>query len=276
MAQGFKKEPKMETTEPKVELKLKKGGMVESAAEHKSEMKKLGKVEKELKSHEGKKASVAHAGLKKGGAAKKADGGRMRAPSMVEKTTTVRARPAGAMPPVPMRAAAPMARRAPMMGGAPAAPSGAAVLERLAAPPVPGGMKKGGTTHGTSKSTTGGIELSGYKRGGRAMGGKVETDKRIKKVVEDRTVQNKKDGGSVKPFVQTKVVEAKGHKGGNKTGGVDKTSEFKCGGGVRKYAAGGRVEGFANTKVDTFEGHKAMSKTGGVAGFKAGGRMKGC
>jgi len=47
---------------------MKKGGEAESAAEHKSEMKKISKVESELKSHEGKKASVAHKGLNKGGA----------------------------------------------------------------------------------------------------------------------------------------------------------------------------------------------------------------
>jgi hypothetical protein len=47
---------------------MKKGGEVESEATHKSEMKKINKVESELKSHEGKKASVAHKGLNKGGA----------------------------------------------------------------------------------------------------------------------------------------------------------------------------------------------------------------
>ena len=46
---------------------IKKGGEVESKAEHASEMKKISKVEHELKSHEGKKASTAHKGLKKGG-----------------------------------------------------------------------------------------------------------------------------------------------------------------------------------------------------------------
>lgn len=44
---------------------MKEGG--ESKAVHASEMKKLSKVESELKSHEGKKASEAHKGLKKGG-----------------------------------------------------------------------------------------------------------------------------------------------------------------------------------------------------------------
>ena len=63
----FKPEPKMKTTEPSVELKLKKGGKTESPKEHKAEMKALGKVEKQLKTHAGKPASKAHKGLKCGG-----------------------------------------------------------------------------------------------------------------------------------------------------------------------------------------------------------------
>lgn len=51
---------------------MKEGG--ESKAVHASEMKKLSKVESELKSHKDKPASKAHAGLKKGGACYK-DGG---------------------------------------------------------------------------------------------------------------------------------------------------------------------------------------------------------
>jgi hypothetical protein len=45
----------------------KKGGEVESNAEHKAEMKKINKVESELKSHEKKPASKAHKGMKSGG-----------------------------------------------------------------------------------------------------------------------------------------------------------------------------------------------------------------
>jgi hypothetical protein len=45
----------------------KSGGEVESKSMHASEMKKFSKIENELKSHENKKASIAHKGLKKGG-----------------------------------------------------------------------------------------------------------------------------------------------------------------------------------------------------------------
>ena len=49
----------------------KNGGEMESPKMHKSEMKQMGKIEKELKSHEDKPASKAHKGLKTGGASKK-------------------------------------------------------------------------------------------------------------------------------------------------------------------------------------------------------------
>ena len=48
----------------------KKGGEMESKAEHAKEMKQMGKVEAELKAHEKKPASKAHAGLKTGGVVK--------------------------------------------------------------------------------------------------------------------------------------------------------------------------------------------------------------
>ena len=57
--------------------RVKKGGVMkkaeggESRAEHAAEMKKLSKVESELKSHENKPASKGHKGLKTGGVAKK-------------------------------------------------------------------------------------------------------------------------------------------------------------------------------------------------------------
>ena len=81
----FKPMVKMKTTEPSVELKLKKGGSVamakggcapmrkggimETAMHERNERDEIRRVEKELKSHEGKAASKAHKGLKKGGRA---------------------------------------------------------------------------------------------------------------------------------------------------------------------------------------------------------------
>jgi hypothetical protein len=81
----FKPMVKMKTTEPSVELKLKKGGsvamakggcapmrkggMAEDKMHERNERQEIMRVEKELKSHEGKAASKAHKGLKKGGMA---------------------------------------------------------------------------------------------------------------------------------------------------------------------------------------------------------------
>ena len=56
-------------------LTRKKGGEVESNKEHMAEMKKMSKVEKELKHHESMKASKAHKGLKAGGMYKPQMGG---------------------------------------------------------------------------------------------------------------------------------------------------------------------------------------------------------
>lgn len=107
---GFKREPKMMTNEPSVDEvgrsggkmpmmsaksrkgmpagalagvaprmqrpmagAMKKGGEVESKAMHKAEDKKIKRVEKELKSHEGKSAAKGHKGL--GVVIKKATGG---------------------------------------------------------------------------------------------------------------------------------------------------------------------------------------------------------
>jgi hypothetical protein len=107
----FKPMVKMETTEPSVELKLKKGGrvkmqmggvaaaplrnvprampmqqrpallarknggMAEDKMHERNERQEIKRVEKELKMHEGKAASKAHRGLKKGGMACAATGG---------------------------------------------------------------------------------------------------------------------------------------------------------------------------------------------------------
>ena len=49
---------------------MKKGGEVESAADHKMEMKAIKGIGKDLSQHEGKPASKAHKGLKTGGIAK--------------------------------------------------------------------------------------------------------------------------------------------------------------------------------------------------------------
>ena len=129
----------------------KKGGEVETKAEAKAEMRKIGKVEKELKSHESKPASKGHKGLKSGGASK------------------------------------------------------------FAKDNTPGGLLGGvSATRANSKGTTGGIELTGYKKGGKlgAKGDRFETKTTLKpkidindKVVSART--NKKTSGSTGKVANT-------------------------------------------------------------------------
>jgi len=62
--------PAMPAAMPMGRPMMKKGGEVESASMHKSEMKAIKGVGKELKHHEGMPASKAHKGLKTGGIAK--------------------------------------------------------------------------------------------------------------------------------------------------------------------------------------------------------------
>jgi len=62
--------PAMPPAMPMGRPMMKKGGEVESPAQHKAEMKAIKGVGKELKQHEGMPASKAHKGLKTGGIAK--------------------------------------------------------------------------------------------------------------------------------------------------------------------------------------------------------------
>lgn len=236
----FKPMPKMKTTEPSVELKLKKGGrakmmdggapmiaaparrmpmaapvmprgtsplaragmamrakggkvesMREIEAHERNEKEEIGRVKKELKHHEGMKASKAHKGLKNGGMAPKAS------------------------------------------------------------PNVIGGLAGGiSATRTDKKKDTGGIELSKYKKGGIAAKG--------------MAIANK---------YQTKTNDAskvKAVKGG--TGGIE-GSKFKKGGLAAKgMATACKYETKINdaTNVKTVKGG-----TGGIEGskFKSGGHV---
>jgi hypothetical protein len=237
----YKPMPKMKTTEPSVELKLKKGGKVkmqmggslpvapaaempaprrrmarpavapmarpmmrkkggemETPAMHKAEMKKMGKVEKELKQHEGKPASKAHRGLKNGGAPK-------------------------------------------------------------AGPDTIGGLAGGlEATRVNPKKTTGGVRNSnagGYKNGGAAKFlNNMSTAKQTKSL-------NTKSG---------KVKN--GPPAGYKNGGAAKFISNMSSGDHPKQAA--KKTGQIKQQPAGYKdgGHTAM-KSGGMSGFKSGGKM---
>lgn len=121
---------------PAPPLMRKEGG--ETKAEHKSEMRRIGKVEHELKAHEKKPAHSGHKGLKKGGAVE-------------------RAVPGGLLPGVTKA-------------------HGSGTTGGVRAPGYKGGGNVGpyvntkvvddASGHHSKKSTSGGIEGPGYKKGG--------------------------------------------------------------------------------------------------------------
>jgi hypothetical protein len=266
----FKPEPKEKTTEPSVELKLKRGGHAkhhaEGGAAHKAEMKEMHKIEKELKHHESEKASKAHHGLKHGGKVHhKALGGVM----------------PGAIPAAVARRAMPvMARRGP-----------AGMMKDGGSMDNEHRLGREGKPHGSAKSMTGGVEGPGYKHGGKihhkAEGGVIKgvrgSEPKPTKVVIDRMVQNKKHGGAmhkakggdIAPF-ENKPHEAKQVKSFHtKTGDVEGPG-YKHGGKVLHKKDGGSIKKF-ESDMSGFTSHKGGKKTGEIheapAGYKHGGSV---
>jgi len=272
----FKPMVKMETTEPSVILKLKKGGHVAMDKDDNGHTNMKGKnfmkggneeacedgesPKKPSMSDRRKAMSGALLNSKKGGKVeKKAMGGMMGAPAMA------------AAPMDPRKAAmlkAMMARKAAM-----GAPAMAAPAARMAAPGMPA-MKKGGKAgdkaqdkamlakafkqhdaqeHKGGKGTklklaTGGV-TNGMKTGGKVSGAAIDT------AMDKTTVK-----GNTAAFAKTKMSSA----------GKDA--------GYEKYAAGGTVEGnageFAKTKMErkkTNPGYERYATGGVVNGMATGG-----
>jgi len=177
----------------------KKGGEVETKAEAKAEMRKIGKVEKELKSHESKPASKAHKRLKSGGASK------------------------------------------------------------LAKDNTPGGLLVGvSATRANSKGTTGGIELTGYKKGGKlgAKGDRFETKTTLKPKID----------------INDKVVSARTNKKTSGSTGKLELSKFKKGGSTSGMAL---AKHYMNATNDGQKMPSVKGKTGKIelSKFKSGGHV---
>jgi hypothetical protein len=247
----FKPMVKMETTEPSVILKLKKGGRVAGYTPMKSTMSMEecdekhamgGSAPKKPSMMERRKSMKAPVLMsKKGGKAeKKAMGGMMGSPAM--------AAPMAAPVMDPRKAAmlkAMMARKA-AMRPAPAMP---------AAPMAPV-----------------------MKKGGMAKGGDMSQDKAmVKKAFKQHDMQEHMGGKGTKLKLRnggtTKVVD------GDKTDKAHGTGAIKMG-KPAGYAMGGTIEGnegkYKNTKVVDGDKHDSASGTGGVrmsnsGGFKNGG-----
>ena len=281
----FKPMVKMETTEPSVILKLKKGGHVAVdkddnghtnmkgagyKAKYDNEACEEGNSPKKPSMSDRRKAmSGALLNSKKGGKVeKKAMGGMMGAPAMAAPAAPMDPRKAAMMKAL-------MARKAAMGGGSPPSMSAPAMPLANANPMPPGSaMKKGGKAgdksqdkamitkafkehdaqeHKGGKGTklklaTGGV-ANGMKTGGKVSGAAIDT-------AETKTTI---EGNSGK-FAKTKMSSA----------GKDA--------GYEKYAAGGTVEGnagkFAKTKVVSGKSDAGYEKyaTGGVVnGMATGG-----
>jgi hypothetical protein len=225
MMKGLKKRP------------FKEGG--ESVAETKAEMKKINKVESELKSHEGKSASKAHKGLKKGGKACYAKGGSVANEETYGsyKTTEVH-----------------QAKSDKTSGKTGEVKEGNG-----------GGYKTGGVVLGNGGGyKTGGVALGnagGYKKGGKAVGGPMFGKKFTTPTTEKSPAPNTKPIGQIISDVANKVKGV-----GLKKGGSSK----------KAFASGGSVndEGKATSMP---QGNKrpsspvSISKLSGT--FKKGGNV---
>ena len=187
---------------------MKNGGEAESPKMHKAEMAKMGKLEGELKKHEGMRASKAHAGLKSGGSV----------------DTTV------------MNTATPDTSKGPTggvkMGNAGGFKSGGKAKKYATGGTVEGNAssyldKVVGAKPNTNKGPTGGVKLGnagGFKKGGAAK----------KFAAGGSTVWENRPADTSSPGVTNTVTGEvkKGNAGG-----------FKKGGALKKhFAAGGTVD----------------------------------
>lgn len=288
----FKPMVKMETTEPSVILKLKKGGHVAVNKDENGHTNMKGAGYKAKYSEEAcegespkkpsmsdrrKAMSGAMLNSKKGGKVeKKAMGGMMGAPAMAAPAAPMDPRKAAMMRAMRgRRGAAPMA--------APAAP--------MAAPAAPGGlpaMKKGGKAgdkaqdkamiakamkqhdaqeHKGGKGTklklaTGGV-ANGMKTGGKVSGAAIDS-------AETKTTIE----GNAGPFKKTKMVSSKADSGYEKfaTGGV--VNGLKKGGAAKKhFATGGSVDTGHAVAMPKRPVSKPVSNTNQSGTFKKGGKV---
>jgi hypothetical protein len=188
---------------------MKKGGEMESKATHKAEMAKMGKIEKELKSHEGKPASKAHKGLKTGGVANAQGGYKEGGIINTEKQ-------GGAYRDTKMHTSKP--DHSPAKTGQ-----------------VKEGNGGGYATGGVAKSNAG-----GYKKGGAtkkfARGGAVQDDGAAVEMPQ----------GNKRPARPVSINQLSG--------------TYKKGGSVKKYDTGGAVDPIIARETKRMEAEKAAEK----------------
>ena len=236
----FKPMVKMMTTEPSVELKLKKGGKVEKKMQMGGALAPT--------------ATPAPAGMPaRGGAMPAASPMR---PSLAARRRMMRNMPAGAAP------AAPVGRAAAMMKeGGETAKEHKAEMSKMAATEkklkehadkpaskAHKGLKTGGVVKGQGGYATGGVV---YGQGGYKHGGKV------KKYAKGGIITEQEGSRDAGPYKNTLMHTAKPDHSPAKTGGVKlgNGGGYKKGGAAKKYAEGGSV---SDKELDI---EKLMSKT---------------
>ena len=252
----FKPMVKMETTEPSVILKLKKGGKVAAKASMESGHKPMqnnahamhaamhaehGKSPKKPSMSERRRAMNPQMYKKGGKVAHKLDGGMMGAPAGMPPAMPP------AMPAAPMRAAPAAMARPALAGMTPAQRAARAMMVRKA--------------------------LTGMKKGGAASSKCAALERELKHHESlSMSKAHKASGGSISKFVNTKVDDGDHH---DKAHGTGKVKEGKPGG----YAMGGTISGnakkYENTKMNTATRDNAGGSTGGVRMGNAGGFKKG-
>jgi len=248
----FKPMVKMETTEPSVILKLKKGGkvnrMVSMTSGHKAMAGKnifsaseQGMAPKKPSMSARRKAMNPQMYAKGGNVAHKMGGGGMGMPPAMPPAMPARM-------PQPM---APMGRQAAM-----GMPADARAARMMALRKAISGMKKGGSAD--SKCAA------------------LERELKHHESMPASKAHNKASGGTIKgnanKFANTKVDDGDKHDSAKGTGSVQN-------GKPAGYKLGGTIEGnagkYANTKVVDGERHDSASGTGGVRMGNAGGFKKG-
>ena len=259
-AGGFKQMPKMETTEPSVILKMKKGGHVNTKHLEKGEhghapMSSGAKYRESMEAESGsspKKPSMSdrkkamNPNFKGGGKVHKADGGMM-APAGMAALANPAMRAAMAKRAIAQRAMAGQMSRPAIGGGAPAMGGG-----------LQPGMKKGGKAGDMAQD--------------KAMIKKAFREHDAQEHKGDKGTKIKLKSGGVAGYVNTKMHD------GDKKDRAHGTGEVKDGkpGG---YAAGGTISGnakqYENTKVVDGDKHDSAHGTGGVRMSNAGGFAKG-
>jgi len=239
----FKPMVKMMTTEPSVELKLKKGGKVEKKMQMGGALAPT--------------ATPAPAGMPaRGGAMPAASPMR---PSLAARRRMMRNMPAGAAP------AAPVGRAASMMKeGGETAKEHKAEMSKMAATEkklkehadkpaskAHKGLKTGGVVKGQGGYATGGVV---YGQGGYKHGGKV------KKYAKGGIITEQEGSRDAGPYKNTLMHTAKPDHSPAKTGGVKlgNGGGYKKGGAAKKYAKGGAVND--SGKAESMpQGHKKPS-----------------